>query len=152
VRIVLDECVNPRVERLLETDHALFTVPKLGWGGLPDNILVEHLQGRCEVFLTIDHMSRTISVRLTPELTEWLQETSRRTGLPAGRIIRQQLERARSEAGNQRFLRHAGKISGPQDLSSRKGFAPHPDERTVSPAHRDYRRRGSSPCLSPEQP
>jgi len=68
-------------------------------------------------------MSHTISVRLTPELAEWLQETSRRTGLPAGRIIRQQLERARSEAGNQRFLRHAGKISGPQDLSSRKGFA-----------------------------
>lgn len=68
-------------------------------------------------------MSHTISVRLTPELAEWLQEKSRRTGLPAGRIIRQQLERARSEVGNQAFLRHAGKISGPQDLSSRKGFA-----------------------------
>ena len=68
-------------------------------------------------------MSHTISIRLTPELAEWLQEKSRRTGLPAGRIIRQQLERARSEGGNQRFLRHAGKISGPPDLSSRKGFA-----------------------------
>jgi len=68
-------------------------------------------------------MSHTISVRLTPELAEWLQEKSRRTGLPAGRIIRQQLERARSEVGNHAFLRHAGKISGPQDLSSRKGFA-----------------------------
>jgi hypothetical protein len=64
-----------------------------------------------------------MSVRPTPELAEWLEEKSRRTGLPAGRIIRQQLERARSEAGNQRFLRHAGNISGPQDLSSRKGFA-----------------------------
>ncbi len=68
-------------------------------------------------------MSHTVSVRLTPELAEWLQEKSRRTGLPAGRIIRHQLERARSEAGNQHFLRHAGKLSGPADLSSRKGFA-----------------------------
>jgi hypothetical protein len=68
-------------------------------------------------------MSHTISVRLTPELAEWLQERRRETGLPASRIIRHQLERARSEAGTQRFLRHAGKISGPQDLSSRKGLA-----------------------------
>jgi len=68
-------------------------------------------------------MSQTITVRLTPELAEWLQETARQTGLPAGRIIRHQLERAKSEAGNQPFLRHAGKISGPPDLASRKGFA-----------------------------
>jgi hypothetical protein len=54
VRIVLDECVNPRVERLLQTDHAVFTVLGLGWGGLPDNILVERLQGKFDVFLTID--------------------------------------------------------------------------------------------------
>ena len=67
-------------------------------------------------------MSHTLTVRLTPELANWLEEKSRRTGLPAGRIVRQQLERARAEAGNQRFLRHAGKISGPNDLSSRKGF------------------------------
>lgn len=68
-------------------------------------------------------MSHTFSVRLTPELAEWLEQKSRQTGLPAGRIIRQQLERARSESGSQRFLRHAGKISGPRDLSARKGFA-----------------------------
>jgi hypothetical protein len=54
VRVVLDECVNPRVERLLETDRTVFTVLGLGWGGLPDNILVERLRGRCEVFVTID--------------------------------------------------------------------------------------------------
>ena len=52
---MLDERVNPRVERLLERDHAVTNVLKLGWGDLPDNIPVEHLQGRCEVFLTIDH-------------------------------------------------------------------------------------------------
>jgi hypothetical protein len=43
--------------------------------------------------------------------------------LPISRIIRHQLERAKSEPGNQRFLRHAGRISGPPDLSSRRGFA-----------------------------
>jgi hypothetical protein len=48
---------------------------------------------------------------------------SRRTGLPVGRIIRQQLESARAEKGNQKFLRHAGQISGSPDLSSRKGFS-----------------------------
>jgi len=36
-------------------------------------------------------MSQTITVRLTPELAEWLQESVRQTGLPAGRIIRRQL-------------------------------------------------------------
>jgi len=54
VRIVLVECVNPRVRRLLERDHTVFTVLELGWGGLPDHILVERLQGPCDVFLTID--------------------------------------------------------------------------------------------------
>ncbi|HEX5482168.1 MAG TPA: hypothetical protein VFZ08_06025 [Terriglobia bacterium] len=67
-------------------------------------------------------MSHTITIRLTDDLQAWLQETVRQTGLPAGRIIRQQLERAKSEAGGQQFLRHAGKLSGPPDLSSRKGF------------------------------
>ncbi len=54
MRIVIDGCVNPRVERLLETQHAVFTVLGLGWGGLPDKMLVERLRGRCEVFMTID--------------------------------------------------------------------------------------------------
>jgi predicted DNA-binding protein len=70
----------------------------------------------------MQHMSRTFTIRLTPELAEWLDETARQTGVPAGRIVRQQLERTKAEAGNQAFLRHAGKISGPRDLSSRKGF------------------------------
>ncbi len=68
-------------------------------------------------------MGHTLTVRLTEELAEWLAQTSRRTGLPAGRIIREQLEKAKAEGGNQRFLRHAGKVSGPSNLSSRRGFA-----------------------------
>ena len=54
MQIVLDECVNPRVKRLLDTDHDVSTVLELGWGGFPDHLLVERMQGRCEVFLTID--------------------------------------------------------------------------------------------------
>jgi hypothetical protein len=69
------------------------------------------------------HMGNTITVRLPEELAAWLAETARRTGVPAGRIIREQLERAKAEAGSQRFLRLAGKIIGPGNLSSRKGFA-----------------------------
>lgn len=68
-------------------------------------------------------MSRTLTIRLTEELSEWLAERARKTGEPAGRIIRRQLEKAKSEGGKQRFLRHAGKIDGPADLSMRKGFA-----------------------------
>jgi len=51
---VLDECVNPRVKRLLETHHAVLPVLEMGWGGFPDHILMERLQGRCEVFVTTD--------------------------------------------------------------------------------------------------
>jgi hypothetical protein len=68
-------------------------------------------------------MSDTITVRLPEDLAAWLAETARRTGIPAGRIIREQLERAKAEAGSPRFLRLAGKISGPASLSLRKGFS-----------------------------
>ena len=54
MRIVLDECVNPRVRDLLKADHTVSTVFELGWGGLSDSKLVGQLQGRCDVFLTID--------------------------------------------------------------------------------------------------
>jgi predicted DNA-binding protein len=68
-------------------------------------------------------MSDTITVRLPEELAAWLAETAHRTGVPAGRIIREQLERAKAEAENQGFLRLAGKTSRPANLSSRKGFS-----------------------------
>jgi hypothetical protein len=69
-------------------------------------------------------MSHTLTIRLTEELLSWLKEKSRQTGVPVGRLIRQQLEAAKSGGGKQRFLRHAGAISGgPPDVSSRKGFS-----------------------------
>jgi hypothetical protein len=68
-------------------------------------------------------MSHTITVRLSEEEAAWLAETARKTGLPAGRIIRQQLERARAESAERPFLRLAGRMSGSVDLYSRKGFS-----------------------------
>jgi len=68
-------------------------------------------------------MSHTLTIRLTDELLKWLKDTSRRTGVPVGRIIREQLEAARESGGKQKFLRLAGAIDGPRDLSLRKGFS-----------------------------
>jgi Ribbon-helix-helix domain len=68
-------------------------------------------------------MGNTLTIRLPEELLEWLRDTSRRTGVPVGRLVRDQLENAKSNAGQQRFMRHAGTFSGPKDLSSRKGYS-----------------------------
>jgi predicted transcriptional regulator len=68
-------------------------------------------------------MSHTITVRLDDTLADWLEDTSRRTGRSQGEIIREQLERARSEKSQRRFMRLAGCVDGPRDLSSRKGFS-----------------------------
>ncbi len=67
-------------------------------------------------------MSRTITVRLTDEIDEWLEDTSRKTKIKKGKIIRTELEKAR-KSQKRSFLRLAGQVSGPSDLSSRKGFS-----------------------------
>mgnify|MGYP003525357633 CR=1 FL=1 len=43
--------------------------------------------------------------------------------LSAGRIVRDQLEKARAASQRQAFLRLAGSVRGARDLSSRKGFS-----------------------------
>jgi hypothetical protein len=69
-------------------------------------------------------MSNTLlTLRVPEDLADWLSETSRRTGIPVGRLIREQLEKARNENSEPAFMRHAGTIRGPRDLSSRKGFS-----------------------------
>ncbi len=67
-------------------------------------------------------MSNTLTVRLPPQLAAWLIETARRSGVSRGKLIREQLEQARASE-KQPFLRLAGIVSGPGDLSSRKGFS-----------------------------
>jgi predicted DNA-binding protein len=68
-------------------------------------------------------MSHTITVRLPKELAEWLERTSARTGVAQGQIIRDQLERAMKQSKEKAFMRLAGSVRGPADLSSRKGFS-----------------------------
>jgi hypothetical protein len=68
-------------------------------------------------------MGNTITIRLPEELAQWLKSTARKTGVPVGRLVREELERAKRENGNKPFMRHCGSIDGPADLSSRKGFS-----------------------------
>ncbi len=68
-------------------------------------------------------MSQTITVRLTKELAAWLEQVAAKMGVSQGRIIRDQLEKARARSSSQSFMRLAGAVRGPRDLSSRKGFS-----------------------------
>ena len=68
-------------------------------------------------------MSHTISVRLSKELAAWLEQTAARTGVPQGRIVREQLEKARASGNTPSFMRLAGSVKGPRGLSRRKGFS-----------------------------
>jgi len=67
-------------------------------------------------------MSNTLTIRLPEDLAKWLDEASRKSGIPRGRIVKMQLERAQKEPGRA-FMRLAGSIDGPPDLSARKGFS-----------------------------
>ena len=80
-------------------------------------------RGRIQAVIRYNHMGHTITVRLTPELAAWLKETSVRTGVPQGAIIREQLERARGHGDARAFMKLAGTVRGARDLSARKGFS-----------------------------
>lgn len=69
-------------------------------------------------------MSNTITVRLTDEQREWLSKTSRKTGVPVSKIVRDFIEKGRKEEHPRPWMKFAGSIRGlPPDLSSRKGFS-----------------------------
>ena len=53
MRILLDECVNPRV-RAAFPGHEVLTVTAAGWSALEDGELLRLARGRFDVFLTID--------------------------------------------------------------------------------------------------
>jgi hypothetical protein len=67
-------------------------------------------------------MSNAITVRLPEDLAEWLETAARKSGIPKGRIVREELEKARN-AAKRPFLRWVGAIGGPSNLSMRKGFS-----------------------------
>ncbi len=69
-------------------------------------------------------MSHTITVRLNKSLAEWLADTAERTGMPQGKLIRDQLEKAKASVGSRPHTRWAGYVkNGAKDLSMRKGFS-----------------------------
>jgi hypothetical protein len=68
-------------------------------------------------------MSHTITVRLTRDLAIWLENLAAKTGVSQGKIVRDQLEQAKASGTRQPFMRLAGAVRGPKDLSRRKGFA-----------------------------
>jgi len=68
-------------------------------------------------------MGHTITVRLSKDLAAWLASVAARTGMPQGKIVRDQLEQARARRARKSFMRLAGSVRGARDLSSRKGFS-----------------------------
>ena len=68
-------------------------------------------------------MGHTLTIRIDKDLAAWLEAEASRTGVSQGKIVRDQLERARNTRGTRRFMRLAGTIDGPRDLSRRKGFS-----------------------------
>jgi predicted transcriptional regulator len=68
-------------------------------------------------------MNGTLTIRLPEELDRWLAEEARATGLPKGRIVREQLELMRTRKLRQAFLDLAGSVEGAPDLSSRRGYS-----------------------------
>jgi hypothetical protein len=53
VRILLDECVNPRIRVAFPGDEVT-TVTEAGWSGMEDGALLRLACGKFDVFLTID--------------------------------------------------------------------------------------------------
>ena len=68
-------------------------------------------------------MRQTITVRLSKDLATWLESTAARSGVSQGKLVRDQLEKARTSNGAQAFMHLAGSVRGPKDLSKRKGFS-----------------------------
>jgi hypothetical protein len=53
MRILIDACVDPRI-CVAFPGHEVSTAAQMGWHHLSDNALVEELQGRFDVLVTID--------------------------------------------------------------------------------------------------
>ena len=67
-------------------------------------------------------MQRPRQIHYPREFGEWLEEEARKTGLPKGQIVREQLEHSRTRKARQAFLDLAGAVEGGPDLSQKRGF------------------------------
>jgi predicted transcriptional regulator len=68
-------------------------------------------------------MSNTLTVRLPGDLAEWLDDTSRKSGLSRSLIARRELERARQTSAKPWAHLVGALKNGPSDLSMRRGFS-----------------------------
>jgi Ribbon-helix-helix protein, copG family len=68
-------------------------------------------------------MGNTVTVRLSEDLLKRLREKSRRTGLPVGRVVRESLESTLGPENEPAWMKYAGTVTGPKNLSSRKGYS-----------------------------
>jgi hypothetical protein len=68
-------------------------------------------------------MRKAITIRLSNDLAAWLESTAAKSGVSQGKLVRDQLEKARASNGAQAFMRWAGAVRGPKNLSKRKGFS-----------------------------
>ena len=67
-------------------------------------------------------MSTTLSVRLPEELARWVEHKALASGRSRGSLVKEALEVIRVKE-TKPFMHLAGKVSGPTDLSTRKGFS-----------------------------
>jgi len=68
-------------------------------------------------------MSNTLTIRLSEELLKRSRGKSRRTGLPVGRVVRESLESTLGDENEPAWMKYAGTMTGPKNLSSRKGYS-----------------------------
>ena len=68
-------------------------------------------------------MRQSISIRLSKDLAAWLKSTAAKCGVSQAKLVRDQLEKARSDYGAQPFMRLAGVVRDAKNLSKRKGFS-----------------------------
>jgi len=68
-------------------------------------------------------MSTTLSIRLNKDLAVWVENQAKATGRSQGSLVKEALERLRRTEQERPFLRLAGSVDGPPDLSQRKGFS-----------------------------
>jgi hypothetical protein len=68
-------------------------------------------------------MGRTLTVRIGDDLDHWIEATAKKRGISKGKVVRDQLEMGRVSVRERPFMRLAGAISGPPNLSTRKGFS-----------------------------
>ena len=93
------------------------------YSGAPQSRQVDVTPLIISVVLHYCHMGHTLTIRLDKELAAWLEEESKKTGVSQGKIVRDQLERAKAGTAGKAFMRLAGTVRGPRELSRRKGFS-----------------------------